>query len=236
MLTEPGMRFSGGGVLGDLFYHLGTMVGGMAARVSGKGGAEAYEPTGYGADAAGYYDPVTAGVTDLDAHPGDSRDHGTEPAVPLMASAVAAWLAARVLRPRPVSWSRVIVAGVAATFLADLAARAFQDDRADRRGPMDSDPQTLMRRYGAGVALAAGYATLLYPRLPGPALLRGLAFAAMDVAAAPHGGLIGLAEDAPALHFPLQSMADAGEMDADPMARIAFGLGLGLFYRHDSEE
>jgi hypothetical protein len=213
-------------VLGDLFYHLGAAVGGLGARFSGKPSAA----TGHAGHDAGVYDPETGDVVDLEAH-----ENGLGHAGELMVGATGAWLVARVLRPGPVSWTRVVIAGIAATFLADLAARTLDDgSHGARANGRADDPETLLRRYGAGIAISAGYASLLYPRLPGPPLLRGLAFGALEVAAAPRGGLVRLASETPGLQFPLQGLALPLDDDAGPLASLAFGLGLGLFYRADS--
>jgi hypothetical protein len=213
-------------VLSDLFYHLGTAIGGLGSHLPGKAGAA----IGMSRPEEDAHDPEAGGGADVD--PDAPLGHAGE----LVAGAAAAWLVARVLRPRPVSWPRVVIAGIAATFLADLAGRTLYSDGAPAPGTVDDDPEALVRRYGAGVALAAGYAALFYPRLPGPPLLRGLAFGAMDMAAGPHGGLAGLAAEAPTLRFPLQAMVTPAEQDASPLAPMVFGLGLGLFYRHDDED
>jgi hypothetical protein len=211
-------------VLSDLFYQLGSAVGALGSQLPGKAGAAA---TGYGP--ASVYDPDTGDIHDLDepepfGTPGD-----------LVRTAAAGWLLSRVLRPRPVRWTRVILAGVAATLLADLAARYLDPDARPAPSPAD-DPEAMLRRYGAGIGLAAGYAALLYPRLPGPPLLRGLAVGALGAASAPRGGLAGLAADLPALRFPLQGLTVA---DADrpttPLSALAFGLALGVFYGDERE-
>jgi hypothetical protein len=215
-------------VLGDLFYQLGTLVGGLGPHLPGKAGAGFSEAPG---DAA-VYDPETGIVTDGDDPLGEARH--------LAAAAGAAWLASRVLRPRGVSWPRVVIAGVAATFLADLVGRALDPARPQggEAGALDADPEVLVRRYAAGIAMAAGYAALLYPRLPGPPLLRGLAFGALDVAASPRGGLAGLVAETPALRFPLQELVLPEDEPAPtgPMAPLAFGLALGLFYRYEADD
>jgi hypothetical protein len=101
---------------------------------------------------------------------------------------------------------------------------------------MADDPEAMLRRLGGGVAVAAGYASLLYPRLPGSPLVRGLAFGALEVAAAPTGGLVRMAGDVPGLRFPLQALAVPEEEGRGPIAHMAFGLGLGLLYRYDEDE
>lgn len=227
-------------MLSDLFYHLGTVVGSLGAPLTGKHGAAGAEPGPQrptpdagahesggprgGGDAGGAGVAGGAG----EAHQAEAIGHAGS----LAAGAAATWLASRVLSPRPVSWTRVVIAGVAATFLADLAERTFDTDRPRPRSPVTEDPEALLRRFGAGVAVAAGYASLLYPRLPGPPLLRGLAFGALEVATAPRGGLVGLASETRGLRFPLQALAAPMDESAGPIARMAFGVGLGLFYHH----
>ncbi len=211
-------------MLRDLFYQLGTMAGSLGLPLTGKGGAEAFVPDPHGP-------AVDPGSPDAgDGDPAEAIGHAGH----LVAGAGAAWLAARVFQPRPVSWTRVVIAGVAATFLADLAERTLDPERGRSHPALADDPEALFRRFGAGVAIAAGYASLLYPRLPGPPLLRGLAFGCLDVAAAPRGGVVGLAAEAPGLRFPLQAMATPMDERAGPIARLAFGVGLGLFYHYGS--
>jgi hypothetical protein len=191
---------------------LGTAMGGVGSHLPGKHGAEP--------------DP------DHDGDPDELLGH----AGGLAAGAAGAWLLARILRPRPVSWTRVVVAGVAATILADLAARTFEPDASRRRHSLADDPEAALRHFGAGVAVAAGYASLLYPRLPGSPLVRGLAFGAMEVAAASNGGLVRLASQVPGLRFPLQPLAEPAGEGRGPIAHMAFGLGLGLLYRPEDDD
>lgn len=212
-------------MLGDLFYHLGAAVGGLDAQLSGKPGAE----NGSGDLDVGGNDTDSDDGNDVDGVDPHALGHTGE----LVAGAAGAWLVTRVLRPGPVSWTRVVIAGVAATFLADLATRTLDDRQPDRAAPAD-DAEALLQRFGAGIAIAAGYASLLYPRLPGPPLLRGLAFGAFEVAASSRGGLVRMAAETPGLRFPLQGLALPLHDDAGPASHMAFGLGLGLFYRPDS--
>lgn len=205
-------------MLGDFFYQLGAAVGGVGSHLPGKPGAEP--------DAIHHTEPEY-----LD-HPGEPLGHAGE----LAAGAAGAWLLGRVLRPRPVSWIRVALAGVAATLLADLAARALEPDRPQRRLDLADDPEAALRHFGGGVAVAAGYASLLYPRLPGSPLVRGLAFGALEVAAAPNGGLVRMAAKIPGLRFPLQPLAVPAEEGRGPIAHMAFGLGLGLLYRYERDD
>lgn len=207
-------------MLGDLFKRLGTTMGTFEAQLRG--------PT----DGGAFYDPESGEVHDLhDLH----EVHESETIQNAALAAAGAWLFSRVFRPRDVSWPRVVVAGVAATLLADLVGRLGPQSPVAGREPYADDPEELMARLGAGVAMAAGYAALLYPRIPGPPLVRGLAFGALEIAAAPKGGLVRLATEAPGVKFPLQSMALPIDEDAGPLSHLTFGLALGMLYRYDLE-
>lgn len=215
-------------MLGDFFYQLGRSVGGLESQVRGKAGAA-------GSPGAAVYDVDTGEVHDLDHDPfGDEEGDGSaaDAVGTALAGAAAAWIAARVLRPRPVSWPRVLFAGVAATSLADAVGRTLEEGGPGGGLPFADDPEELLARLAAGVAVAAGYASLLYPRIPGPPLFRGLVFAALEVAAAPRGGLVQLAHDTRGIRFPLQALAAPVDEDAGTLSHLAFGLGLGLFYRN----
>lgn len=205
-------------MLGDLFHRLGTAIGELEARIQGNGG---------GREVA-VYDPETGDVHDL-------GDDATDTAANAALVALAGWLVSRLLRPRPVSWPRVVTAGVAAGVLAEVVGRAVEESPEPGREPHAEGAEELLARLSAGVAVAAGYAALLYPRLPGPPLARGLAFGALEVLAAPRGGLVRLATDAPGVKFPLQALALPVDEDAGPLSHLAFGLGLGLFYRYDPD-
>lgn len=201
-------------MLGDLFYRLGTTAGQLEAQLHDRATAGPRQVAFYDADS------VEAGSPE--------EDHW-EAAGNALFVATGGWLLSRLLRPRPVSWPRVVLAGAAATVLSDGIRRALGEPTAPGRQLVPDDPEELMARLGAGVALAAGYAAILYPRLPGPPLVRGLLFGALEVVAAPTGGVVRLAQATPGLRFPLQDLALVE--DAGPLARMAFGLGLGLFYR-----
>lgn len=205
-------------MLGDLFHRLGSAIGTLEAQMRagrGDGGRE-----------VAVYDTESGEVRDLDADMEDT-------AANVMVAAAAGWLLSRVFRPKPVSWPRVVLAGLAATLVADLVGRFGEETPAPGREPYAEDPEELFARFGAGIAMAAGYASLLYPRLPGPPLLRGLAFGALEVAAAPRGGLVSVASEAPGIRFPLQALALPVDEDAGPLSHLAFGLGLGFLYRYD---
>lgn len=210
-------------MLGDLFEQLGTAIGTLDAQLRRRGG------DGQRPREVAVYDPDTGDVHDLDD---DTRRDTLESAA---LAAAGTWLLARLLTPKEVSWPRVIFAGLAATALADMVGRGSSGDVEPEELPYAEDPEELMSRLGAGIAIAAGYAAILYPRLPGPPLLRGLAFGALEIAAAPRGGLVRLASDVPGVKFPLQALALPVDEDAGPASHLAFGLALGLLYRYDPE-
>lgn len=216
-------------MLSDVFFRLGEAIGGIEAQVRG---AAAHDSEPFTAD-----DPGAAPRGAPGAEPPMSEQDVSEAARRAAMTAGAAWLASRLLRPKPIRWPRVIVAGAVASLLADLVGR-YQDDAPAGELSYAENPAELFGRVSAGIAIAAGYASIVYPRLPGSPLLRGLAFGALEIAAAPRGGLVRLAAQAPGVRFPLQTMALPVDEDASPAAHLAFGLALGLLYRdgRDDEE
>lgn len=201
-------------MLGDVLFRIGETLGGLESQIRG---AHDGRPRGR-----------EVGVEDGDG------EVDTDPAATAQGAALAAaatWLVARLLRPKPVRWTRVIAAGVTGSLLAQVVGR-LQDDAPAGELAYAEDPAELLGRVTAGVAVAAGYAALIYPRLPGSPLFRGLAFGALEVAAAPRGGLVALAAQAPGVRFPLQALALPVDEDASPLAHLAFGLALGLLYRN----
>ncbi|MGK7311631.1 MAG: hypothetical protein ACN0LA_05275 [Candidatus Longimicrobiales bacterium M2_2A_002] len=222
-------------MIGDLFYRLGTVAGTGLGVIRSR-----IPPVDDGAGPAGS-DPDDTGGAAEDESGGGPEDGDF--LVDSILGGAAAWVVKTALRPKSVSWPRVVVAGIGATVLADLAARTLGSDSDDRSRPYGEDPDALLVRLGSGIAMAAGYAALLYPRLPGSPMTKGLIFGAMEVAAAPHGGLVRVATDTPGLKFPLKDLAVPIDDDAGPLANVAFGVGLGLLYRpplhddsHDHED
>lgn len=207
-------------MLGDLFEQLGAAIGTLDARLRGRDG------TGRRPREVAVYDPDTG-----DVHGLDDDSHDTLESAALAAAGT--WLLARLLTPKAVSWPRLVFAGVAAAMLSDLVGRSGTEDSEPGELPYAGDPEELMARLGAGVAIAAGYAAIVYPRLPGPPLFRGLAFGALQIAAAPRGGLVRMASAVPGIRFPLQPLALPVDEDAGPASHLAFGLALGLLYRYD---
>ena len=205
-------------MIGDLLYQFGRALGGLSAHATDPEDDD--------------FEGVDAGTDpEITAAPDPSQNGADHGQTALVGTALALFLA-RAFRPRPVSWPRVILSGVAATALADFIGRRFERSTVPGRLPYAEDAGELVARLMAGVAIAAGYASLIYPRLPGSPLVRGLAFGALEIVAAPRGGVLRMATQSPGVRFPLQALASPVDEDAGPLAHMAFGLGLGLFYRY----
>ena len=214
-------------MLGDLAYRVGTAIGTGLGTIEAQIGASsnAANPSNAAADdSADVADGNGAGSGDGDL------------LVDSVLGAVAGWTVKKLLRPRSVSWPRVVVAGIGATVLSDMVGRALGPPSEERDRAYEEDPDALLVRIAAGIALAAGYAAILYPRLPGSPLTRGAIFGAMDIAAAPHGGLVRVATDTPGLKFPLKDLAVPIDQRVGPLANLTFGLAVGVLYRPGSDD
>jgi hypothetical protein len=227
--------------LGDLFYRLGSAAGTIEAylvdrpigevAVYDDEGDDVHDPEAAEGDVL-TLEPDAADLPDDEADDDEADDDEDSSSGAVIAGA---WILATIFRPRSVRWSRVIVSGVAATLLSDFVGRMADPTPVAGREPFARDADELQSRLGAGVATAAGYAALLYPRIPGPPLFRGLVFGALEVVASPKGGLINLITRTPGIRFPLHRLARPVDEDAGPMSRLAFGIGLGLLYRYYEE-
>jgi len=204
-----------GSVVGSFFYSLGYLIEEADDLISGRPRA-----------ALAAADPIAG----ADSAVGD-EDVPHAPDFWTFAATTAGGLAlARIVRPKRVSWPRAVVAGVAATALAHLADTL--EARASSASPDDESTADVSARYVAGVATAVAYASLIYPRIPGPPLARGLAFGAIEAATLANGGILAtLRRISPRLSFPLASLALPGAAGSSPAANLAYGLGLGLIYR-----
>ena len=84
----------------------------------------------------------------------------------------------------------------------------------------------------SGVARGMIYASVVDPRLPGPVLVRGATFGALEYAAEPWGGLEGLLESLPPhrrIPF-LGTLLDARSEDPSLAGQIFFGMVLASLY------
>lgn len=221
------MAFHGRTAFDELLYRLGHLLADLEHGLPGKAGAA--PPAAARRD--GLDEPEWLDEDDLEDELDDDFDLSDE-AVAAVTSAAGAWAASRLLRPHGVSWTRVALAGIAATALYELARAAEGRLRAE-----DLEPDELATRVGSGIATAALYASLLYPRLPGPPLLRGLSFGALEAATEEAGGTAALLRRlSPQVRTPLSSLLVSTGEPAGPLPHLAFGLGLGLLYRSDEEE
>ncbi len=98
-----------------------------------------------------------------------------------------------------------------------------------------ADVRAFLERAGADLAVAATYASIAYPRLPGPPMLRAAVFGAADVMVSASGGVAGtLANLSPRLKLPLARLLPEEERRIE--RAVALALALGLIYRDEEEE
>ncbi len=98
-----------------------------------------------------------------------------------------------------------------------------------------ADVRGFLERAGADLAVAAAYAAVAYPRLPGPPFLRAAVFGAADVVVSSSGGIATtLAALSPRLRLPLARLLPEEERRIE--RALALALALGLIYRDEDEE
>ncbi len=98
-----------------------------------------------------------------------------------------------------------------------------------------ADVRAFLERAGSDLAVAAAYAAIAYPRLPGPPLLRAAVFGAADVMVSASGGVAAtLANLSPRLKLPLARLLSDEERRLERALTLA--LALGLIYRDEEEE
>lgn len=122
---------------------------------------------------------------------------------------------------------RAGAAGAAASFLAELAKPLLLGKPAGK--PLEAELTDILL---TGVGRGLLYAALVEPRVPGPPLLRGTAYGALEYALGPWGGLEELAgSEAPQGKVPALSilLKDRGK-DEEFVERVAFGVALALLY------
>ncbi len=137
----------------------------------------------------------------------------------------------------PGTWrvARAALAGAGAAFAMSLLRNPA--NRSSTGGsPTEDAAADLLAGAGRGIL----YSTILEPRLPGPALLRGATFGVIEYVASPFGGLDGiLGASSPHRTTPLLAAlfttADsaAGSAVGSLVEHIAFGATLGLLYGDD---
>jgi hypothetical protein len=128
-------------------------------------------------------------------------------------------------RPGVFSLFRAGAAGAAAAFLAELIRPALTGSV-----PKESieDELTDILLSGAGRGLL--YGAVVEPRIPGPALLRGTAYAALEYALVPWGGLQELTGSAaPHRRIPVLSvLLQPRDPDEQFLEHLVFGIALAL--------
>ena len=144
----------------------------------------------------------------------------------VVARLLSAWPAKR--RPTLVRLLRAAAAGASATLLRELLEPLLQG-----KTRLPSFDDGLGDRLTAGAARGLVYGGVVDPRLPGPAMARGLTYAAAEYALSPWGGLRGLVGS----HSPYHKLPIVSKLLDDPEAgekefldHLVFGLALGLLY------
>lgn len=99
------------------------------------------------------------------------------------------------------------------------------DDRA-------AEVRRFLERAGGDLAVAAAYASVAYPRIPGPPLFRAAVFGAVDAAVSGSGGVANLITGiSPRLRVPMRQLLLDEERRME--RALALALALGLIYRDD---
>jgi hypothetical protein len=123
--------------------------------------------------------------------------------------------------------------------LEEPGPRSARRARAEKAALEAEDPAARVRgileRAGGDLAVAAAYASVAYPRLPGPPFLRAAVFGAADVVVSSRGGVAAtLADLSPRLRLPLARLLPEEERRVE--RALALALALGLIYRDEDDE
>lgn len=181
-------------------------------------------------------DKVTSG--DAPRPAGEAAGAGGEQSYEAILAALAAALGSKALRLVPArrrpGIGRLVKAGAAGAGAAVLREllRPLVAGRADGRSLEEAVQDAAV----AGAARGLLYGSLVEPRLPGPSLLRGLAFGYVEYLASPYGGLTGIAgASAPHRQVPmLASLFEDLPPGEDTLAdHLAYGVALALLYGAD---
>ncbi len=130
-------------------------------------------------------------------------------------------------RPGLFRLGRAGMAGAAAAFLAEILRPALTGGESE--SSLEDDLTDILLS-GAGRGLI--YAAIVEPRIPGPSLLRGSTYGALEWALTPWGGLEELAGTAaPHRKIPVLSVLLQGRKEEeDLLEHLAFGIALALLY------
>lgn len=138
---------------------------------------------------------------------------------------LALWPGSR--RPGMFRLGKAAAAGAASAFLTGLIRPLLSSEEAS---VLEEDLTDLLLS-GAGRGLL--YAAIVEPRIPGPGLLRGSVYGALEWALIPWGGLEELAGPAaPQGKVPLLSaLLQGDEEEAELLQHLVFGMILSLLYQ-----
>jgi hypothetical protein len=127
---------------------------------------------------------------------------------------------------------RAGAAGAAASLLVDLVRPLVRG-----QPKLPSIDRATADRMLHGVAQGVLYGAVVEPRLPGPALLKGAAYASAEYWTDPMGGLAELlGAHAPHRHIPVlgEALDALGEQDQTYLEHLVFGIVLALIYEPGS--
>jgi hypothetical protein len=167
------------------------------------------------------------------------RVHPRENALDALIAAGAGAIAGKVVglvpahrSPGVLALLRAGAAGAGAALLRELLDPLIRGElRLSRPGPELGDALL------AGAARGLLYASVLEPRLPGSAAVRGVLYGSLEYAVSPFGGLTTLVGDrAPHRRIPLlQGLFEDYALGEDSyLDHLAFGVALALLYGSDS--
>jgi len=170
-----------------------------------------------------------------------ARAAGANEALDALLTAGAGALAARLLglvparsRPGPLALFKAGASGAGAAFLRELLDPLLRGRLARPRLGSEVTDALL-----AGAVRGLLYGAVLEPRLPGPAVLRGVVYGSAEYAVSPWGGLSRLmGAGAPHRRFPLlAALSEQRALGEDSyLDHVVFGVALALFYRSAEPE
>ena len=142
------------------------------------------------------------------------------------------------MEPESAVWEGVDEESEAYTEQVEVGPRSARRTRAEAAaegGAAGAGARGLLERAAADLAIAATYAAVVYPRVPGPRWFRATVFAAADIAVSRRGGLASfLADLSPRARTPLARLLPDEERRIE--RAVALALALALIYKDEEEE